>query len=559
MNLRRYQRAALAAASLTATLLTGCAGVQQARLVDSHAEARAHQVYDEAPRARPVVMTHKTPWLLGEELRASRPEPAILGKSVVYESSQSRSLSELGAWIVSRVGVSAVIDPSALVAPKGASPAAAGPNTVSVRSVLPSPLISLPGSAVPMVSARAHAASGVGAIHYVGSLRGFLNLIAAKYGVYWRYVDGQVTIFRTETRTFELPSLPREASMTGGIGTGTGGGVASSSGSTSQSSTSSTSSAAAPGGGTSSSTTEDSINYFSGLQKTASAVAGSGAVVVVDPSFGTITVTGSPEQIERVADWVKQISVELSKQVAIEVHVYNVQVSREDNYGLNLALALKSQGGHTGISLQSAAAPQITSTSTPMTFGASILGGTLQGSSVAVQALSTLGHVTQVVSRSGVTVNGQLLSLQAARVQAYLASSATTLNGTAGATTTLTPGSVTVGFTGLFLPKVVNGRILLDLNMTLSNLLGIQTFTAGGGSSSASATSIQLPDVQSTTFQQSVSLRPGQTMVLTGYRQHTGSVTNNGVGSPDFAGLGGGVDAQTGDTVLAVVISAKLL
>lgn len=347
--------------------------------------------------------------------------------------------------------------------------------------------------------------------------------------------------------------------MTGGIGTGTGGGVASSSGSTSQSSTSSTSSAAAPGGGTSSSTTEDSINYFSGLQKTASAVAGSGAVVVVDPSFGTITVTGSPEQIERVADWVKQISVELSKQVAIEVHVYNVQVSREDNYGLNLALALKSQGGHTGISLQSAAAPQITSTSTPMTFGASILGGTLQGSSVAVQALSTLGHVTQVVSRSGVTVNGQLLSLQAARVQAYLASSATTLNGTAGATTTLTPGSVTVGFTGLFLPKVVNGRILLDLNMTLSNLLGIQTFTAGGGSSSASATSIQLPDVQSTTFQQSVSLRPGQTMVLTGYRQHTGSVTNNGVGSPDFAGLGGGVDAQTGDTVLAVVISAKLL
>jgi len=200
----------------------------------------------------------------------------------------------------------------------------------------------------------------------------------------------------------------------------------------------------------------------------------------------------------------------------------------------------------------SAGIPSITSTSSPMTFGANIVGGTLNGTAVAVQALSSLGNVSQVVSRSGVTLNGQMLALQAARVKNYLASSQTTLASTVGSTTALQPGAVTIGFTGTFLPKVVDGRIMIDLNMTLSDLLGITSATSG-------TSTIQLPDVTTTTFEQSVSLKPGQTLVLTGYRQHTASVTNNGIGSPDFAALGGGVDAQKGDTILAVVISARIL
>jgi hypothetical protein len=65
--------------------------------------------------------------------------------------------------------------------------------------------------------------------------------------------------------------------------------------------------------------------------------------------------------------------------------------------------------------------------------------------------------------------------------------------------------------------------------------------------------------MQLTRFEQSVSLKPGETLILTGMRQQNTSTTNNGVGSPYLPILGGGVDAQKGDTIIAVVISARLL
>lgn len=560
--------------ALAALSLGGCAGLQQTRAMQASIATQAAKVAPPPPAK--VVTIDNGSWLLGKEVAPTVSESPLLQQQVVYEQpghAAPPSLSDIGQWIESTFGINVVITPSAQGVASRSEPNAAMVSKLPVA--MPAIPVGVPGrtSIIPSPSAYGLMSQDGGLstaslhgtpLRYTGKLSGFLDLVATRFGIYWKISGGQIEFFRTETKTFSIPALPKVSSMRGGISTGSGlsGGSTSSATPTMTDSTlsgASSSGSSAGGGGSTSMDTQASINYWSAMQKTASAVAGPGAMIVVDPSFGMLTITGTPPQISRVRQWVKQISRELSKQIAIEVHVYNVQTSREDNYGVNLGLAFKSANGHTGISFASAAAPTISSTSNPMTFGASILGGSLQGTSVAVQALSTLGHVSQVVSQSGVTPNGEMLALQAAHVQAYLASSATTLNGTAGSMTTLTPGSVTVGFTGSFLPRMVNGHILLDVNMTLSDLLGIKTFTAGGTSSASNATSIQLPDVQSTTFEQSVSLKPGQTLVLTGYRQQTASVTNNGVGSPDFAALGGGVDGQSGDTILAVVITARLI
>ncbi|MNU00008.1 hypothetical protein D3C72_2430190 [compost metagenome] len=60
-------------------------------------------------------------------------------------------------------------------------------------------------------------------------------------------------------------------------------------------------------------------------------------------------------------------------------------------------------------------------------------------------------------------------------------------------------------------------------------------------------------------FAQSVSLKPGESLVLTGLHNQKAATTNNGVGEPWMAALGGGVGATRGDTVIAIVISARLL
>lgn len=556
----------LTVALIAAGMLGGCASVQSAREDASGTAAIAKAQASSRQEARPVVEVHaKDAWLMGESIAPTREQPKILDKEVRFnEDISTWTINDYANWILNHVGVQANIDPSATsiggnmsaALPAVALPALPKPSNTGLQGIPKFPADGDAALSAPAQVSMPTTSLPPQILAYNGDLKGFLDRVAMRYGIYWHYRNGVITLFKTETRTWAIPALPNASKSSGSIstsgssGSGSGGGTAAVADSATTSSQGSGSSSGS--GGTTSMSTSSSIDYWGALQKTAQGIAGPGVQVVVDKSFGTLSATGTPPQLDRLNEWVREMSSMLRKQVAIDVHVYNVQVNREDNYGLNLGLAYKSASGHTGVTLTSASIPTVTSTSTPMSFGANILGGTLNGTSVAVQALSTLGNVSQVVSRSGVTLNGQMMALQAARVQNYLASSQTTLTSTSGSSTALQPGSVTIGFTGTFLPRVVDGRIMIDLNMTLSDLLGITSASSGGST-------IQLPDVQSTTFEQSIALKPGETLVLTGYRQHTASVTNNGVGSPDFAALGGGVDAQRGDTVMAVVISARLL
>ncbi len=566
--------------AVASTLLSGCASVSQTRATASAIRAKAVTNLNPPP-SRPIVAVHQGAWLMGAVVRPTKAPPPALTQSVTFERADvsGMTLQDFAAWIMQHTGVAVTVDASAqpdskasasaqpLAAPAGGS-AAPGPmgSPVGMPGAFPSPgggQAALVASALGVPTVGAAGASGNRTatvarptrLSYTGSLHGFLDVISARFGVWWRYGLDGVHIFHTETRTWTLPELPKSTSSTGGVSTGgtmagAAGGMAG--GSTGSAPSTATGASSSGGSGSTSMSGTLAVDDWAGLQKAAASVAGTGAVVNVDKSLGILTVTATPPQLERVSDWVKSLAADMQKQVVVDVHVYNVQTGREDNYGVGLNLAYKNASGHTGISVAGAPVPSVSGGQTPFAFGANILSGPLTGSSLAVQALSTLGDVSQVVSRSGVTSNGQMLAIQAAKQVNYLAGSTSLLTSTSGSSTTLQSGTVTVGFTATFLPKVVDGKILLDVNMTLSDLLGIQTITSGGSS-------LQLPSIAQTTFQQMVSLKSGQTLVLTGYRQRGASVTNNGVGSPEMPLLGGGVDASNSDSILAVVISARLL
>ena len=566
-GIKRVVLWALSATAATAAL-TGCAGIDTARQASSAMSARAHlQFKDGMPPSRAVVLTHDTLWLRGEEIKASSPQPQILDKAVNYvpQGGETPSLADLCAWIWANTGVIANLDASANAAentngrPQAAKPGVATSMASSVPVIVAPPGRTPPVGMEPgqiLTQAARGAAALVEPFEYKGTLRGLLDVVAARYGVFWRYRDGQVTIFRTETKTFVLPDLPSSFSFGGSISTngGSGGGSTMAVGADSTLS-GGASGAGGGGGGTGSQVNLKSggvVDYWAGLQQTAASVGGAGTQVVVNRSLGMLIATGTPPQIKRVDDWVKGLSAMLSKQVAIEVRLYNVKLTREDNYGLNLSLAYHGANGHTGVSFSGAQAPSIASSSTPMSFGATIVGGTLKGTSAAVQALSALGNVTAVLETSGIARNGRAVGIQSDETKDYVNSSQTTLTSTVGATTTMQTASVLAGLTSTFVPRVVDGRILIDFNMQLSDLLPFSTFSSNGSQ-------VQLKDIVATTLLSSVSLKSGESLVMVGNRQRTASVANNGVGNPGMALLGGGVDAQVGDTVLAVVITAHLL
>jgi type IVB pilus formation R64 PilN family outer membrane protein len=550
MRIKQAVSLALAAAPL---ILSGCATFHHAHEMQANTESAIAQY--QPPEAPPVVSTVDTPYLLGTAVDVRHAVPSILKQSITLVSAAPLTLPEIAAKISALTGIP--VHAEGISSGAAAVPGATLPPLPSQSFGMPNPLQGAGGQ---------YASRGI-PLDWHGSVAGLLDMITAKDGVWWKYRDGAVQIFRTETKTFSIPALAWSTQSSGSIvasagANAMGGGMSSGIGGAGSMPTGGSMGSSGGQGNTSTGTTSivntSKIDVWAGLQKIAQTVAGQGAQVEASGSTGTITVTGTPPQIRHVREWVDGLSRQLERQVAITVHVYNVTVNNEQNYGMNLAGAFQSLGKQYGVSLQGVAPPTPTGGTQPMSIGANILNtatgalGQWQGSSVAVQALATLGHVSQVFSKSTISLNGQPAPIQVAQQTGYLAESSSTQTANVGATSGLIPGTVTTGFTAMFLPRVIDGKILLGMNMTISNLVGIQTISSGGNS-------IQVPTVDSSTFQQSVKLKPGQTLLLTGYSQKGGSTTRNGVGSPYLPLLGGGADANTSKQMIAIVITARIL
>lgn len=509
--------AAVVASSIAAMGLQGCAAVHEVRATQSDAEAAIKMQVPPAPDQS--VQTVNEPYLSGRVLHASPKVPDFLNKQVSLKSSTGMTVADVAQWVSDNTGIPATAD---------------GLDVSSTQSGG----VTLPG--VPSSPSSV-------TVDYTGTLNGLLNNVADKAGIWWHFDDGRIVFYKTETKTFQLPALAWSTNSDGSI-------VASSGASQDQGSSGGGSST-----GTSNTVMKSSVDFWKGIENTAKAV-GNGASIVADASTGSITVTGTPPQVEHVRQWVDGVSKQLSQQVAITIHVYSVKLNKEDNYGVNLTGAFQNVAQQYGFALTGA--PAVTAVAgNPMSFGANILSSTSAagsksnewtGSGVAVQALSSLGNVSQILSQSVVTLNGQPAPIQVAKQTVYLAQSSTTSTASVGSTNALTPGNLTTGFTALFLPHIADGKIYLGMNMTISNLDSIKTVTSG-------TSSIQTPETSNSTFQQSVRLQPGQSLLLTGFSQKVGSSTNNGVGSPYMPALGGGVDASTQNQMIAIVITARII
>lgn len=417
---------------------------------------------------------------------------------------------------------------------------------------LPPGMLAAPAIAKPGGDAAASEALPTMQVSYVGNVKGLLDFAANEVGLWWRMENGGVEFYRTVTKTIYIAAVNRKSSGQNSIVTQSGPGSLSNS------------SSSGSGGGSSGSPTGNSmskdeydVDVWKTIASTARTVAGASggglAEISAEPAQGSITVTGSPTQVKNVEAWAKGLTDKLSQQVLISVSVYSVNLSNEDNYGWSPTVLYSKLSTMYGLSLTPPGVPQVTGSLAPMLLtGTAGKSSSLNGSQLAVNALSTLGHVSETVTQSVVTLNGQPAPMQVANQVTYLAQSGTTNTANVGSSTTLTPGVVTTGFTATFLPQIVNGRILLTMDMTNSVLNSINQASSNGST-------IQTPNVSSTTFQQSVSLTPGAALMLAGLQQDNSAVNRSGVGSANNWLFGGGVDGTRQKKLIAIVITARVL
>ena len=494
--------------------LGGCATTlkpQVRQQIDSTTAAAKEQTLPSSP---PVVHEVDEPWLLGQRVEPRRPQPAVLERRIVLAAAAPLHLGQIAGRIADALGIAVDVDPSVGTAPAGAQGSAAATRTMRVD--------------------------------YVGSLRGLLGEVSSSLGVYWRINSaGAVEFFSTQTRAFAIDALNWTTENESRIAS-----ASSSSGGSSAGSSTST--------GAITTKAVSGSDTWKSIQATATQVAGAGAQVVADPSTGMLVVTAAPPQLARVASWVAQLNRNLNEQVALDVQVYSVELKREDALGFNPTVMFNNAASRYGLTLSGAPTPTIASGLSPFSFGANILtpttpgGHGFGGSTAVLQALSQLGRTSLLISRPAVTVNGQPTTIQQALQTGYLESSMTTPSTTPGVapTTTLTPGTITTGFTLLTVPRIHGNRIILGLSMSLSPPPKLTSFSSNGSQ-------IQLPTVSPTTAQEVAVLRSGQSLMLTGLQQTADQSTDTGVGNPGFKLFGGGNDSQRNHSMLVVVVTAR--
>ncbi|KVT83964.1 secretin [Burkholderia ubonensis] len=388
-----------------------------------------------------------------------------------------------------------------------------------------------------------------------GTLRGLLDAACARFGVFWKYEQGTIRFFFTDTRTFQVNAIPGDSSLnasvvSGATSDGTSGG-AQSGGAGGGGNGANSGSTGLTANNTANTAVNSQLSVFNGLQSAIQSMLSRYGSSVSSPATGSISVTDTPDVLERVAAFMTQQNRSLSRQVLLNVTVLSVSLNAGDAYGIDWSLVYKTMSASFGVT-NPFTPVALTS---PADLSATVLSPTsrFNGTKLLIRALSQQGTVRRKTSASVTTLNNQPVPVQVAKQTGYLASVSTTNTANVGSSTALTPGTVTTGFNMTLLPHVLDdGTVMLQFSTNISSLLQLKDVTS---SEAKGATKIQTPDVDMRNFLQRVAMKSGETLVISGYEGTNDSLDERGVGTPKMIALGGGYEAQRTREVIVILIT----
>jgi type IVB pilus formation R64 PilN family outer membrane protein len=356
-----------------------------------------------------------------------------------------------------------------------------------------------------------------------GNLGDYLDVLCARYGMGWEYINGTINITRMVTRMFQVKASPGSTETSSKITKGS----ASSAGTTG-------SGAGGQTTGSFSSSSETSVNSskISTTDSLQAAIKGmltpALGKVTINEATGTIIVTDTRMVVDQVSKLVDYENIIMGRQVSLQVDVITLQIDDKSQFGFDANLVYKSLGNAWGANLN-AASTLATTAASGLTYN--ILPGTnsnYNGSSLVLKALNSYG---KVVRNESVTLNGRNrtpMPLAEFNSQGYLASTTPASGGATAAGTGvpgLTPGNVTSGLFLSALPTILdNNSVILRMSMDSSTLLSIDSISTGTG---ATLQQIQLPNTKGRKTDHEVTLRGGDALVLVNLSTDATSGNNN--------------------------------
>lgn len=362
-----------------------------------------------------------------------------------------------------------------------------------------------------------------------------LNRIFASVDYFYAVKDNMLLVKATETKTFELghPAVVQSystdlggdilgAAMAGGSGGGGGGSHLK--------------------GAISQKTESDksAFNFWETIEKSIEKMLGppGGASDSVQQSFsvnrlmGTIVVTATRNNLEKVENYINTIKKVINRQVLVEAKVIEVALSDSLQFGIDWNSLITFNDRQTGrvrtANFSGIAAP---AASSPVF----IAGTTAADFSSLLQAIQVQGE-TRILSNPRLNImNGQTAILGVGRNTSYIAKVATTTTnpGTASQITTFTvdTGSVLSGIMIGIVPYISeSGEISMSITPIISDLVKLDAQYLGETDTAGNRPYlIQLPQIDLRQMSTTVKVRSGQTVVIGGLISKREGVTDSQV------------------------------
>ncbi len=370
------------------------------------------------------------------------------------------------------------------------------------------------------------------AAQHSGSLSAFLDRLAARMDVAWRYDQGVITIDRMVTRDYRVPLPTTKSKFTSQLGGATG---------TKEGST------------TISLSTEQESDPWTELEDRLKPLTPPPARLTVLRASGRVSVFAPPSVQRGVQKVIKDVEKIYGQRVGLEIGVYFVDSDQAENFGL------AASGFRIG--------QNIARSGSTIVIGGDGEGGQVSlsgpnGSSINLEALARDRSVVDFRLASTIAQSGIVSPISMTRSETYIARRSfeqdIDAEGEAASSTTrieIEPGQVEYGISIHALPRIVDdSRIQLFLTVLQSDLIGGKVKQIGTGENTIGA-----PELDQRTIQNQSILSPGETLVLSGYEQNLSSAGRSGIGPFKAVGLGGKTSASSRKVRMVVLVRPSII
>lgn len=358
-----------------------------------------------------------------------------------------------------------------------------------------------------------------------------------------------ITVYYLDTKTFPINTLPGEntvnsdvqagATVLQGVSGGNSGGGGGGQASTGMGGT----------GVTSASTTSKlSNNVLQDLQAVLASMCSHPNCAIVTPSTSAVTVTDTPEVVDKIGRYMRETNRTLYRQVTIHLQILLYTNTKTSDAGVDLTATFKSAAGKFGATLVS----PYTAATGAGTLTTNVIAGNGQwsGSQAVIDALWETGRVATVYDNTFTVTNLQPVPIQVFQNDPFVQQNTSSQTANVGSQQTLTTATVSTGFFMNLMPNILmNGReVLMQFSQNISVLDAIKQFGTDANFTQGAKT-------EGSALTQRAHVASGQTIVMTGFQAN--GLTLNGSAGIMGGGAGTNNKRQTIIVLATPVVDAS--